>query len=119
MVDLANREDPSQEVRRSIRKSLQSVDAVIKETAKEYGVSPEDYHGFRSIAAGRDVAAYLCRRYTTATLAELSSVFGLSHRDSSGDLVRRAKSLRQENTGVARRIERIEKRLSLNPESRV
>lgn len=119
MVHLANRDDESQEVRRGIRKSTQSVDAVIAETAREYRVEPDDYVGFRSVAPGRDVAAYLCRRYTTATLAELSNAFGLSHRDSSGDLVRRARRAREENKELDRRICKIEKRLCLNPESRV
>ena len=119
MKQLANREDESTEVRQSIRKSQLSVETVIAATAKEYDVEPDDYTGFRSGAPGRDVAAYLCRRYTTATLAELSSIFGLSHRDSSGDLVKRARRAREENPKIERRIRKIEKRLCLNPESRV
>ena len=119
MVNLANREDESKEVRQSIRKSKQSVETVVAATAQEYGVTPEDYVGFRSRAAGRDVAAYLCRRFTTATLAELSDAFGLSHRDSSGDLVKRARRARQESKDVDSRISNIEKRICLNPESRV
>ncbi len=34
------------------------------------------YRGFRSRAGGRDMAAMLCRRWTTATLRELSARFG-------------------------------------------
>lgn len=62
-----------------------TVEAVVAATAREYGVEPEEYQRFRSVAPGRDVAAYFCRRSTTATLAELSTTFGLTHRDSSGD----------------------------------
>jgi len=87
MVQLANDDETFKDVRRDIRKSTRSIETVIAATAKEYEVDPSDYAGFRSRAGGRDVAAYLCRRYTTATLAELSKYFGLSHRDSSGDLV--------------------------------
>jgi REP element-mobilizing transposase RayT len=119
MVQLAELDDSSAEVLQGIRKSQHSIESVIAATAKEYGVDPDDYTGFRSRAPGRDVAAYLCRRYTTATLAELSRVFGLSHRDSSGDLVKRARFARQENPTIERCIRMIEKSLSLNPESRV
>jgi hypothetical protein len=87
MVQLANDDETSQDVRRNIRTSTRSIETVIAATAKAYEVDPGDYAGFRSRAGGRDVAAYLCGRYTTATLAELSKYFGLSHRDSSGDLV--------------------------------
>jgi len=97
MVQLANHDETSQDVRRDIRKPTRSIETVIAATAKGYEVDPSDYAGFRSRAGGRVVAAYLCRRYTTATLAELSKYFGLSHRDSSGDLVRRAKRARRES----------------------
>ena len=116
MVWLANDDETSQDVRRDIRKSTRSIKTVILATAKEYEVEPSDYAGFRSRAGDRDVAAYLCRRYTTATLSEY---FGLSHRDSSGDLVRRAKRARRVNVKIDDRITRIEKSLSTNPESRV
>ena len=63
---------------------------------KQYGVNADEYVGFPSGAAGRDMAAYLCRRYTTATLRELSDRFGLSHPDRASDLVRRgAKRIEQ------------------------
>jgi hypothetical protein len=115
MVQLAN----DDEISKDIRKSTRSIATVIAATAKEYEVDPGDYAGFRSRAGGRDVAAYLCRRYTTATLAELSEYFRLSHRDSSGDLVRRAKRARRESAKIDDRITRFEKSLSTNPESRV
>jgi len=66
--------------------------------------NPEDDVGFRSGAAGRDVAAHLCRRYATATLAEHSDAFGLSHRDSSADLVKRARRAIEQNKRIERRI---------------
>jgi len=42
----------------------------------QFGVTPDEYVGFRSGAVGRDMAASLCRRYTWATLRELSERFG-------------------------------------------
>jgi len=40
--------------------------------------------------AGRDLAAYLAHRRTTATLQELAKTFGLTHTDDIGNLIRRA-----------------------------
>lgn len=37
--------------------------------ADVHEVEPEEYVGFRSLAAGREMAALLCRRYTNATRA--------------------------------------------------
>lgn len=105
--------------RRLQRSRVTKVDQVIAATAQEYGVTPEQYCGFRSSGGGRDVAAYLCRRYTAATLAQLSEQFGLGHPDSSSDLVKRAKHAAMSNPAIQRRIKRIEKRLDLKPESRV
>ena len=41
---------------------------------------------------GRDLAAYLANRRTTATLRELATAFGLSHPDSVSNLIRRAQN---------------------------
>jgi REP element-mobilizing transposase RayT len=119
MIQWANQKDGSQDVRQSLCKSQHRIDAVISATAQEYGVDPGEYVGFRSGAAGRDVAANLCRRDTTATLAELSATFGLSHRDSSGDLVKRARRRMDNDKAIERRMLKIEKRLCLKSESRI
>jgi len=60
-----------------------TVDAILDATALHYGTSADAYCGFRSSAGGQDVAALLCRRWTTATLRELSGRFGLSHPDGT------------------------------------
>jgi hypothetical protein len=119
LIQLASQQGESQDARHGICQSLHSVDEILSATAAEYGVDPEDYVGFRSGAAGRDVAAYLCRGYTTATLAELSNAFGLSHRDRSCDLVKRARHGLKKNKSIEQRIRKIEKRLRVKPESRV
>jgi len=65
----AQQADPMRQSRR-----LGAIDAtsVIQTVAKFYGVKAEDYRVRRSSAAGRDLAAYLAHRHTTATLRELT-----------------------------------------------
>lgn len=82
-------------------------------------MSPAEYSGFRSGAGGRDVAAYLRRRFTSATLAELSERFGLGHPDRSSDMVKRARKLIESNREVRKRAKRAEKSLRSKPETRV
>ena len=95
-----------------------TVDAILDAAALQYGTSVDTYCGYRSSAGGRDVAALPCRRWTTATLRELSGRFGLSHPDSASDLKKRGRSLAESNRYVARKVASIEKDLGLNPESR-
>ncbi len=118
MLLLAEGDDVQSNERRVRRTSVITVDDVLAATANEYGVAVEDYCEFRSGAGGRDLSAYLCRRYTTATLAELSSRFGLNHPDSASDMVKRAKKLVTENRAIVQRMQRIQKRLGLKPETR-
>lgn len=72
MVALAEREEKKGGgwVRR--RMGAVTVDEVMAAVAEIHEVKPEEYTGFRSTAAGREMAALLCRRYTNATLAQLS-----------------------------------------------
>jgi REP element-mobilizing transposase RayT len=57
--------------------------SVIAAVAEYYGLSVDALARRRSGAVGRDVAAWLARRLTTATLRELAGAFGLSHPDMS------------------------------------
>lgn len=98
--------------------SIFTVDDVLRATSEAYGVVVEEYQGFRSGAGGRNLSAYLCRRYSTATLAELSERFGLKHPDSSSDMVKRAKRPVNENHVIAQRMKRIHKKLGVKPETR-
>ncbi|TWU48929.1 chromosomal replication initiation protein [Rubripirellula tenax] len=118
MLALAANEDDAEHHRLARRTSAVTVDQVMLVTAKEYGVSVNDYRGFRSHAGGRDIAAYLCRKYTTATLSELSTQFGLGHPDSSSDMVKRAKKLLINNSKVGTRVKKIESLLGIKPETR-
>jgi hypothetical protein len=47
---------------------------VIEVVARMHAVAPQDYVGFRSAAPGREMAALLCRRHTSATLASVLSM---------------------------------------------
>jgi len=116
---MAQGDDPASHRRGFRRLNPVSVDEIISVTASQFSVSPDDYVGFRSGAAGRDLAAFLCRRYTRATLHELSERFGLSHPDSASDLIRRGAKRLEKSRAVARQITAIEKKLKINPESQV
>jgi len=52
---------------------------------------------YRSGAAGREMAAYLCRQWIGVSLAKMSAVFRLEHSDSSSNLVRRVKRRAEES----------------------
>jgi len=101
------------------RTNVTTVDEVIGTVAAMHEVEPQQYEDFRSPAAGREMAALLCRRYTSATLAELSERFGLRHPDSSANLVRRAKQREKESASYRRRIAQAESQLAMNTENQV
>ena len=94
-----------------------TIDEVMEAVAEIHEVEPEAYFGFRSLAAGREMAASLCRRYTSTTLAQLSERFGLRHLDSSANLVRRAKKREEESAFYRRQISRVESQLATNTEN--
>ena len=56
------------------------------------------------MAGGREMAALLCRRWTSVTLAELSDCFRVRHLDSSANLVRRAKKRAEQSASYRRQI---------------
>jgi hypothetical protein len=58
-----------------------------------------------------------CRRWTGESLAQLSERFGLSHPDSSSNLVRRAKSHSQQSRQYRQAIQDIQYNLDLNTEN--
>jgi len=66
---------------------------IISQVANQFDVSPDAYVGFRCRCEGREIAALLCRELTNASLAELSTAFGLAHPDSSANLAKKAKQL--------------------------
>lgn len=92
---------------------LTSLDAnqVIATVAKYFEVSPVNYKSKRSSAPGRDLAAYLAHRRTTATLRELATLFGLSHPDSVSNLIRRAEMAISKSKTQNQDLKRIEELL--------
>ena len=119
LLAMVSDEDEGVNRRRRRRMNPVTVDAILNATARQFGTSADEYCGFRSRAGGRDVAAMLCRRWTTVTLRELSARFGLTHPDSASDLIARGKRSAKSNRDVARQVASIEQALDLNPESRV
>jgi REP element-mobilizing transposase RayT len=95
---------------------LVSVEEILSATASAHGVAPSQYALFRSQAAGRDMAAWLCRQWTGATLAELGPCFGLEGTDSAANLVRRAEKRRRESSKWRQRAKQVEASLGLNTE---
>ena len=100
---------------RSISRRIRSVTPaeVIAAVAVAHGVEPEQYAAFRSGAAGRDMAAWLCRRWTGATLGELGPLFGLTGTDSVSGLVRRASTRHAASSAWRKRAGQIESELKL------
>ena len=66
-----------------------TVENVIDTVAMHFGTTANSYRARRSLASGRDLAAWIAHRKTTATLRELAVYFGLSHPDSVSNLIRR------------------------------
>ena len=121
MVALAAGGDQADQVRVRLtrRMSAMSVDEVIRAVAQLHRVEPEEYVGFRSMASGREMAALLCRRYTSVTLAQLSDCFGLRHPDSSANLVRRAQRRAEQSASYRRQIALAESQLTMKTENQV
>jgi len=94
-------------------------DQILSVVAKYHEVDPQEYVGYRSGAAGREMAAYLCRQWTRVSLAKLSAVFGLEHPDSSSNRVRRAKRRAEESLEYQKIITLRETKLSLKTENQV
>ncbi len=116
MIDLAVGSDAHRH--RSTTRRVKSVTPkeIVSATASVHEVDPDDYAKFRSIAAGRDMAAWLCRRWSGATLRELGPLFGLSGTDSVSNPVRRAEKRYKESRKWRCRVEEIETKLGLNTE---
>ena len=83
-----------------------SVEDILAATASVHGVDSSQYAAFRSPASGRDMAAWLCRRWTGATLSELGPFFGLIGTDSVSNLVRRAEKRWQRSASWRKKVKR-------------
>ena len=63
MVALAEGEDEKSRSRLRRRMGAVTVDEVMAAVAEIHEVEAEEYFGFRSLAAGREMTTLLCRRY--------------------------------------------------------
>ena len=87
---------------------------IIKAVAKHHRINPREYQGAGNHVAGRDLAAFLCRKWTPVTLSGLSEQLGLGPLDGSASLVRRAAQRINHSASARRTMEEIEKQLGLN-----
>jgi hypothetical protein len=108
MVKLAEQQDPTKQGRLTRRTRAYSIGEIMELVADQHQVESSQYVGFRSSAPGRDMAALVCRRFTSSTLAEMSAAFGLSHPDSAANLVRRAKRQEFKSPAYRNRLKKIE-----------
>ena len=101
------------QVRQARRLGSMEPQVLIQAVAQHYGLDADAYQQRRSTAAGRDLAAYLAHRHTTATLRDLAAPFGLNHPDSVSNLIRRAEKhlaqSRQDRNLAARIVDTIAK----------
>ncbi len=97
---------------RQARQLLTNCSEVIAAVAAHYGVSPKEYAERGSTSRGRDLAAYLAHRYTTATLHDFAGQFGLSHPDSVTNLTRRAEKVMAKSRALHADLEAIAKNVN-------
>jgi chromosomal replication initiation ATPase DnaA len=116
MVALAEGTDRHRHESTSRRLHRVSVEEILEATAFQHGVDASQYAAFRSPAAARDMAAWLCRRWTGATLSQLGPTFGLSGTESVSNLVRRAERRHRQSAGWRKTVREIEASLGLNTE---
>ena len=91
---------------------------VIAVVAKFFSVDAIAYRQKRANVEGRDLAAYLCHRRTTATLRELAEPFGLNHRDSVSNIIRRVEKALGESKKLQATVAELDEIL-LQTENRV
>ncbi len=107
VLKIARKNQPQSNSRLVRRTRAIDPSEVFTTVAREFGVDPTDYRGYRASAAGREMAALLCRQLTPATLAELSETLGLAHKDSSANLIKKAKRLERQSKTYAKQIQRL------------
>lgn len=92
---------------------------VLAAVAAAYDVDQQTFRLKHNKATSRDIAALLARRLTTATLGELSELFGLGHPDSVRNLIRRGEQLVEQSRSVRKKVEGTRKSLEHKTENRV
>ena len=108
MVEEKGSAEQTPKARRLKRLELQQV---LKAVAEFYDVSPHVFRRKRAAERGRNVAAWLARQLTQATLRELAPYFGLSHPESLSNLTRRVEHSRKTSPKLRKEIALIKRQL--------
>ena len=87
------------------------LERVLSRTAEHYGVEVASFACKHIKDTGRDVAAWLARRLTVATLRELMAPFGLTHPDSVRSLINRAEAAMENSPQVRQAVKQLRKSL--------
>ena len=84
---------------------------VLEQTAEYYGVDVASFARKHSKQSSRDVAAWLARRLTVATLRELAEPFGLRHPDSVRGLLGRAEAAMNGSAKLRKEVEQLRREI--------
>ena len=95
------------------------VDEISDAVASYHDVEAKSYAKFRSQSPGRDMAAWLCRKWTGATLRELGSHFGLSGIDKRVKFSATSRKKHAESRKWKQAAREMESTLALNTEHNV
>lgn len=91
-----------------------SIDAILKATAHDFRVSVSDLKGprrHRNVTVPRQVAMFLSRQLTDASLPQIGSAFGGRDHTTVINALKRVEALREADTDFGARIERLRKQL--------
>ncbi len=84
---------------------------VLEQTAEYYGVDVASFARKHSKQGSRDVAAWLARRLTVATLREMTEPFGLRHPDSVRGLLGRAEAAMNGSAKLRKEVEQLRREI--------
>ena len=82
---------------------------VLEQTADYYGVEVASFARKHTKQQSRDIAAWLARRLTVATLRELVEPFGLGHPDSVRSLLGRAEAAMNKSSKLHNEVSRLQR----------
>ncbi len=85
-----------------------SLEDVLERTADHYGTTVASFAHKHGKQTSRDVAAWLARRLTVATLRELAKPFGLTHPDSVRNLLGRAEAALKQSPPLRTEVEQLQ-----------
>ena len=104
---LRNHQQYRDEVPAARRLSGLPLAVVLEQTADHFGVEVASFARKHSKQPSRDVAAWLARRLTVATLRDLVEPFGLGHPDSVRGLLGRAEAAMNKSVKFRKEVEQL------------